>query len=404
MKNVRNFSKVVLAFLLVLCIFSCASVKTVEPAINADGKKVSSYIRTWPLGSTAEQMDLGIHWNADTIKGEYLTDLIIAFGHVNQETWGIYLPDVESEDAPFTELWDEVAKLKAKYPHLDMHVSVGGWGADGFSEMSADDTKRATFVQAAVDLLKDKNLDGIDIDWEYPIGPDWGQEISSSPDDGVNFIKLLSDLRVALDTLGKETGKYYSISIAVPASTWYVEKIDVVKVASIVDSMKLMTYDYYGSWSSQTGHQANLYNNPLDPDWGGWSSDQSVALYLNAGVPAEKLILGVAFYGRAWQGVPENGVNGLFQPYTASIYDDGLSWIDLQTFLDPASGYTRYWDDVAKSPYLYNGDVFITYTDEEAINLIGDYAKAKGLGGVMTWEYGHDTESELIKVLAESVQ
>ena len=404
MKKLRIFSKVVLALVLALSIFSCASVKTVEPVINTDGYKVSSYIRTWPLGSTPEQAALNEHWSADTVKAEYLTDLIVAFAHIDQETWGLYFPDAESEVSPFPTLWEEVAALQAKYPHLDMHVSVGGYGADGFSEMSADDTKRATFVGAVVDLVKEKNLDGIDIDWEYPIGPDWGQAISCSPNDGENFIKLLSDLRVALDALEQITDKDYTVSIAVPASTWYVSKIDVVKVASLVDTMKVMSYDYYGSWSAQTGHHANLYNNPKDPDWGGWSTDQTIRTYLDAGVPAEKLILGVAFYGRAWEGVQENGVNGLFQKYTASVYNDGLAWPDLQPFLAEGSGFTRYWDDVAKAPYLYNGDIFITYTDPEAIQYIGEYVKEKGLGGVMTWEYGHDAQAELLEVLANSVQ
>ncbi|MEE0998623.1 MAG: hypothetical protein UIH41_03035, partial [Treponemataceae bacterium] len=129
MKKLRIFSKVVVALVLILSIFACVSVKTVEPVINTDAYKVSSYIRTWPLGSTPEQAALNKHWSAETVKAEYLTDLIVAFAHIDQETWGLYFPDAESEESPFSELWDEVAALQAKYPHLDMHVSVGGYGA-----------------------------------------------------------------------------------------------------------------------------------------------------------------------------------------------------------------------------------------------------------------------------------
>ena len=376
---------------------SCGSVP------KASEYKVESYIRTWPLGSTAEDMASGIHWSRKDIKGNYLTELIIAFAHVDPETWGICFPDADSEEMPFTELWDEVKAVKAKYPDLRVNCSVGGWGADYFSPMAADPKKKEKFIAALVELLREKDLDGIDIDWEYPIGPDWGQEIASSPEDGKNFVSLLQDMRVAFDELGKTTKKYYSISCAIPGSTWYVEKIDVLSVAKAVDTMKVMSYDYYGSWSSQTGHNANILNNPIDPDWGGWSTDQAVKLYLNAGVPASKIVVGVAFYGRAWKGVPDNGVHGLFQKYTEAAYPDGLSWTDLKEFLKPESGYTRYWDDVAKAPFLYNGDIFISYTDEEQIKYIGDYVKENGLGGVMTWEYGHDIDSELIKVLYESV-
>lgn len=366
---------------------------------------VSSYIRTWGLGSTIEEISKGRHWSAKDVNGKYLTDIIVAFAHVDQKTWGIFFPDAESEDKPFTELWTEVAKLQKKYPDLKIHVSVGGWGADGFSEMAADDTKRATFVSALVKLLEEKKIDGIDIDWEYPVGPEWGQEIASSPEDGKNFITLLSNMRAAFTELGKKTGKTYSISCAVPNSSWYVQKIDVVKVASIVDSIKMMSYDYYGAWSAQTGHHANLMNNPADPDWGGWSTDQGVHMYLDAGVPAEKIVLGVAFYGRAWKGVPDNGVHGLYQKYAESAYPDGLSWTDLKkSFLSKKSGYTRYWDDVAKAPFLYNGDIFVTYTDKEEIQLIGEYVKKMGLAGVMTWEYGHDLDCDLGKALYQSVK
>lgn len=366
---------------------------------------VSSYIRTWGMGSTEEEIGNGRHWNSNDINGKYLTDLIVAFAHVNQNTWGIYFPDAESSDNPFSDLWKEVAAVQKKYPKLKIHVSVGGWGADGFSEMSADDEKKATFIKALVKLLEEKNIDGIDIDWEYPIGPDWGQEISSSPDDGVNFLKLLADMRESFDALGAKTGKHYLISCAVPNSSWYVEKIDVVKLSTIVDSLKLMAYDYYGEWSGQTGHHANLYNNPNDPDWGGWSTDQGVRMYLDAGVPSEKIILGVAYYGRAWKGVKDNGVHGLYQKFEEGAYPDGLSWGDLKSkFLSKDSGYVRYWDDVAKEPYLYNGDIFISYVDKDAIKEIGKYVKKMKLGGVMNWEYGHDIECDLGKALYNSVK
>ncbi len=397
MKKMSKFMAVLGTALMLVGAVSCGS------APKAAKYKVESYIRTWPLGSTLEDQAANKHWSATDVKGNYLTELIIAFAHVDQDTWGIKFPDADSAEKPFPELWDEVKSIKAKYPNLKMNCSVGGWGADGFSPMAADSAKKEKFIAALVNLLKEKDLDGIDIDWEYPIGPDWGQAIASSPDDGKNFIALLQDMRVAFDELGKSTGKHYSISCAIPGSTWYVNKIDVVAVANAVDTMKLMSYDYYGSWSGQTGHHANLFNNPDDPDWGGWSTDQAVKMYLNAGVPANKIVVGVALYGRAWKGVQDNGVHGLFQKFTEGAYPDGLSWPDLKEFLKPESGYTRYWDDVAKAPYLYNGDIFITYTDAEEINLIGEYVKQNGLGGVMTWEYGHDVNADLIKVLYESV-
>ncbi|GHU35047.1 hypothetical protein FACS1894172_16220 [Spirochaetia bacterium] len=212
------------------------------------------------------------------------------------------------------------------------------------------------------------------------------------------------ELRTALNALSKETGKRYNLSTAVPASAWFVQKNDVIAAAEIVDSFKLMAYDYYGGWSGQTGHLANLSNNPADPDWGGWSTKQALDAYLNAGIPANKMMLGIAFYGRAWSGVQDGGVNGLYQKYTQSAYPDGLPWPKIKELLQPGSGFTRYWDPVAESPFLYNGDVFVTYSDAEAIALIAAYAKEKGLAGIFTWEYAHDINAELLQVMAKSGQ
>ena len=200
---------------------------------------------------------------------------------------------------------------------------------------------------------------------------------------------------------GPERGAFKAVSLS--ASSWYVAQNDVLAVASIVDNLKLMAYDYYGGWSATTGHLANLRNNPADPEWGGWSTEQAVDVYLNAGVSPEKMVLGLSFYGRAWSGVEDGGTNGLFQPYTAAV-PDAFSWPQIKELTKEGSAYTRYWDDAAQAPYLYNGDVFITYTDAEAIALIAAYAKEKGLGGVMVWEYAHDIEGDLFNVLNKNFQ
>ena len=390
----------------ICCVFSMLVLVLSLFVSCGNGKKrmVASYIRTWPLGSTPEEMEARQeHWSSETVKAEYLTDLIIAFGGINMDTWKIYFPDIEDDKMPFPQIWDEVSALKAKYPKLNISVSIGGWGCDGFSQMCSLPERRKIFVQAVVDLVTQKKLDGIDYDWEYPIGPEWGQEIASSPDDGVNFISLLEETRTAFNELTSKTGKHYSISCAIPASEWYFKKLDVIKIASYLDSVKLMSYDFYGGWSDQTGHNSNLYNNPKDPDWGGWSIKQSVDLCLKAGLPRDKIIVGVAFYGRAWKGVKDNGVHGLYQPFEESAYGDGLSWDDIEDKIYKDPSFVRYWDDVGKAPFLYDGNTFISYTDGEELKLVSDYIKKNKLGGVMIWEYGHDINARLLKPLYKSL-
>ena len=367
--------------------------------------QVASYIRTWPLGSTREDMAKFQYWSAKDVKGEYLTDLIISFANINQDDWTIFLPDVDLPDAHFKNFWDEFEAIRARTPNLKMHLSVGGWGADGYSQMTAVPERRAKFIKSVMEVVKAKDLDGIDIDWEYPIGPDWGSlPIAATPEDGEHYIALLTELRQAFNEYEKETGKYIVLSSAIPANPWYVKKLDAAKVASCVDSLKLMSYDYFGVWTEHTGHHAGLYKNPANPDKDNWSTDEAVKMFLKAGVPAEKIIVGVAFYGRAWKGVPEGGTHGFGQTFKEPAFPDGISWPDIKELLKPGSGYTRYWDDVAKVPYLYNGDIFITYVDQDAVQAVSDYVNDNKLGGAMVWEYGHDTECELFKILKKNFQ
>jgi chitinase len=399
---------VILAALVLTVIAACggspdakASTVPSKPLLSGAVPKVTAYIRTWPLGSDEVEQDKKSYWTADRIHGEYLEEIIISFGRIDQNDKStIILPDVPTDGS--WDLWGESAKLKQIWPHLRQNLSIGGWGAE-FSDTAHDPEARSKFIANLCGYLEQYDLDGADIDWEYPVGPDWGQEIKSRPEDRDNYIALLTELRAAMDALGERTGKRYSLSACVPASSWWVTKNDAIAAANIVDNLKLMAYDYYGGWSATTGHLANLYNNPADPEWGGWSTAQALDVYLKAGVPAEKIVLGFAFYGKAWGGVEDGGVNGLFQKYTKAVYPDGLAWTQIKDFLNGGE-YTRYWDDVAHAPFLYNGDIFITYTDEQAIKEIVAYAKEKGLSGVMVWEYAHDMEGDLFKVLNESVQ
>jgi chitinase len=362
-----------------------------EPIFSLGDAKVAAYIRTWSIPAAAREPG-SAHWKAGMIKGEYLSDLIIAFALIKKDDgYSLNVPDTAYT---FRNMWDEIAALKEKYPHLKVNISVGGANEGGFSDMAADNAKRAGFIDEVCDWLAKYNLDGVDIDWEYPVRPLTG---NGRPEDRENYITLLSELRTALDGLGEERGKRYGLSTAVPAQSWFTTTINIKAVSEIIDGFKLMTYDYYGSWNNTTGHNANLYRR------GNWSTHDAVSSYLNAQVPPEKIIVGVGFYGPSWQGVPA-GANaalpGLGQSRTSS--GSTLIWSEIKEYcLKPDSGYTRYWDNTARAPFLYNGSHWISYTDDEQIKEITKYVKEKNLGGVFVWEYAQDMDGELLKTLAE---
>jgi chitinase len=204
-----------------------------------------------------------------------------------------------------------------------------------------------------------------------------------------------------MDELGEETGKRYKLSTAVPAQDWFVNPSqggDIKTVSEIVDGLKLMAYDYNGSWNSSTGHNANL--NRGTGIW--WSTHDAVVAYISAQVRPEKIILGVAFYGQVWTGV-SSGTNaslpGLSRPGT---HNGTPSWTSIKGLYLGNAAYTRYWDSYAKAPFLYNGSRWISYTDHEQIKEIAAYAKTNKLGGLFAWEYAHDMDADLLKTMAES--
>jgi len=361
----RSFTAILAAALL-LGGCQADTVSNTEEPFNLGDAKVAAYINTWQT------------WKAATVKGQYLSDLILAFALINQNNTSIQMNSFSG--------WSEVAALQAAYPHLKVTVSVGGASEKGFPNVTADTEKRAVFVANICKFVRDHKLDGADIDWEFP-------NSSQRPD----YIALLRETRAALDALEGETGKRYSLSSAVSATY----NTSLLQAAEFVDTLKVMNYDYYGSWSGTTGHNANLYNNSRKQSE--QSTDKSIRSYLNAGIPSEKIMLGVAFYGKAWNGVsPGSYEPGLFQPYTT--YGTEPSWTTIKTYLKDGSGYTRYWDNGAKAPFLYHAanKRWVTYSDHEQMQCLARYAKEKQLGGVFAWEYLQDSGAELLKTLAEN--
>ncbi len=206
----------------------------------------------------------------------------------------------------------------------------------------------------------------------------------------------MKELRDKFDREQKSLGRPLLLSVATGSNPDFLAHTEMKKVQRYVDSVNLMAYDYYEPDDSKiTGHHAPLFTDPLDPR--AISADASVKDYLAAGVPAEKIVLGVPFYGHAWSGVADTN-HGLFQPgHDAQIRAD---YNNIVTMLQ-TDGYTRYWDASASAPYLYNPatQTFITYEDPESLKLKCDYVLRKHLGGIMFWEYHGDANEALLNVI-----
>jgi chitinase len=212
-------------------------------------------------------------------------------------------------------------------------------------------------------------------------------------EDKQNYTLLLRELRVRFDAEGKKLGRHLVTSIATGASMHFLENTEMEKVQRYVDTVNVMTYDYYMPGIDRTtGHDAPLLASPDDTKH--VSTERTLGEYLGAGVPAETIVLGVPLYGRSW-GEVANANHGLFQ---AGKRARGVRFSlgDLPELLD--NGYVRYWDAKAAVPYLYNehAGIFVSYEDEESIARKCEYVMEHGLGGVMIWEYFKDPSGILL--------
>jgi chitinase len=239
------------------------------------------------------------------------------------------------------------------------------------------------------------NLDGLDIDWEFP--GEIGAGNRFRPEDGKNFTVLLTELRRRFDREEKKLGRPLLLSIAAGANDDFIQHTEMRQIARLLDTVNLMAYDYYEPGDEgTTGNHAPLYPDPADPRH--VSADTSVRHFENAGVPAGKIVLGVPFYGHIWGNVPPAN-HGLFQtgspvPKAYSHYSDIESTLLHQ-------GFTRYWDASASVPYLYNAQKkqFVSYEDPESLALKCAYIQRMHLGGIMFWEYSADPSGALLDAI-----
>ena len=301
----------------------------------------------------------------------------------------------------------ELRLLKQRYPHLKLLVAVGGWGGSGrFSDIALTPESRRAFVASAVDvIIRDQSglFDGIDIDWEYPVGGGLPAN-AARPEDRHNFTLLLEELRAQLDAQGARDGRRYLLTAATAAGPSHVANLELDRAGAIVDWFNVMTYDYHAG-SHETHFNAPLYAAAGDPT-PQLNIDATVGLYLERGVPASKIVLGVPFYGRSYGRVPSAN-RGLFQSAGGPPPREwGAGELDFDNLLrkrPEAAGFRRYWEPIARVPWLYHDSAgtWITYDDVQSIGQKADYARARRLGGVMAWELGGDDDGRLVRIIHE---
>lgn len=258
----------------------------------------------------------------------------------------------------------DLANLRLADPDLKVILGIGGWGNDGFSDAALTPQSRYNFAREVKRWVDEYQLDGIDIDWEYPGSSAGG--ITSRKQDRENFTLLLQALR---DVLGDDAW----ISVAGIGDATYIKNVDIEAIGQIINYFNIMAYDFTAGATGSQGakHQSNLY--PSDLAFNNISADLYVQNLIDAGMPPEKLLLGLPLYGR-------NGAT-----ITKTFDEIRKSYLN-------KNGYVVRWDNVAKAPYIVDqfGNFAFGFDNGLSIYFKGQYVNENCLGGLFTWQSNMD--------------
>lgn len=361
----RENRKLALFYLIIFFVItSCINAsKGKEDKVN-EGFKKDFKVIAYYTGSTGKIKNK---------KVEQLDEIIYSFLHLDRNRLNASNQNDSASIAYLT-------SLKSINPDLKVLLSLGGWGGcETCSEVFSSQERRKEFSESVKEILIEHEVDGIDLDWEYPAIEGYPGH-PFQPEDRVNFSYLVEELR-------RNLGQDYIISFAAGGSEEFLTKsIEWKKVMPFLDGVNLMTYDLVGGGSSRTGHHTALHSTKDQK-----ASAENVVKFLDSiGVSREKIVIGAAFYARVWEQVEQTN-HGLYQ---SGRFKEFILFRDLDNYFKQNEGYVKHWDEQAQAPYSYNLDsrTFATYDDSLSIAKKTQFAFDHGLRGIMFWQLSGDKD------------
>src|SRR5215207_2664650 len=371
----------------------------------APGNKVVGYFAEWGVYARNYHVK-----NIDTSgSAAKLTHINYAFGNVQGGACTIGDPYADYDkaytaadsvdgvadtwDQPLRGSFNQLRKLKAKYPGLKVIWSFGGWTwSGGFGQAAANPS---AFANSCYNLVEDPRwadvFDGIDIDWEYPNA--CGLSCDTSGQAG--YRNLMQALRSRFGS-----GNLVTSAISADGSNGgKLDAADYAGAAQYVNWYMPMTYDFFGAWAAQgpTAPHSPLTSYAGIPQQGFWS-DAAIQKLKGKGIPANKLLLGIGFYGRGWAGVSQAAPGGTASGPAPGTYEQGIEDYKVLKGRCPSNG------TIAGTAYAYCGGQWWSYDTPATIGGKMTYAKNQGLAGAFFWELSGDTPNgELITALRNGI-
>ncbi|RMZ84417.1 hypothetical protein DV738_g462, partial [Chaetothyriales sp. CBS 135597] len=336
------------------------------------------------------------------------THIHLAFGHISS-SYNIDVSSIQAQWERFTLLWG-IKKI----------LSLGGWSFStepATYQIFRDAVKpdnQDTFVANIVSFVTEHELDGIDIDWEYPAAPDIPGIPPGTAEDADNYLTFFTKLRAAMPASK-------SVSFCAPASFWYLRGYHIEEMAAVADYIVYMTYDLHGQWDYANQHamEGCPAGNCLRSHTNITETLLALSMITKAGVPSSKIVVGVSSYGRSFQ-MTTPGCTGPMCTYTggesgaypgpctgtagyianaeiAAILDGTGTWETPSGALNHITSYSSYFDnDSLSNVAVYESTQWVSYMDDNVKADRKSMYQALNMGGVVDWAidllgFGADT-------------
>ncbi|RYP37882.1 hypothetical protein DL767_002754 [Monosporascus sp. MG133] len=359
------------------------------PGGTSAGKKIIGYYEGWSTSKNCNGLN-----PEDLLFGAY-THLNYAFAFIDPSTYKIAnMQDSDEEYMP------RLAALKNYNPGLEVWIAIGGWSMNDpdqptkrtFSELAASKTRQDAFFASLLSFMDKYGFDGVDIDWEYPVA----EERSGAPEDFENFVSFLKNLRGVLGNRG--------LTIALPASFWYLQHFDIKNMEPILDWFNIMSYDLHGTWDGTNpylGPYINSHTNLTE-------IDLALELLWRNDIDPKKVVMGMGFYGRSFTlsdpgcNKPGCGFSAGGNPGKCSASAGSLMFSEIRDIID-AGADVVHDEKAGVKMVTWDSNQWVSYDDDDTLKAKMDYANELCLGGVMVWAASTDDhKGTAIRALAKA--